>query len=140
MKRLDYCRECNKDVVPVIRCEENNYTYRNKEFTVIENIHYWPLCNTELLNANLDSSMYKIYDGYLKLFNLSFDKLKKIRTSLNHSQELMAKILSWSKKSIVRYENAESVPQGEYLNMYIALNENPYYIMKILKRERIIWW
>ena len=136
MKIIEYCYECNEDVEPIIKCEKNNYTYREKEFTVIENVHYCPICNSELLNDNLDSSMYNIYNSYLELFDLSFKKIKEIRTNLNLSQEIMSKILGWSKKSIVRYENAESVPQGEYLNMYIRLNENPFYIIKLLEKQK----
>lgn len=139
MKRIEYCFECDKDVEPKIKCEKNNYTYREKEFTVVEEIHYCPMCNSELLNDNLDSSMYNIYNGYLKLFDLSFEKIKEIRTNLNLSQELMAKILGWSKKSIVRYENADSVPQGEYLNMYITLNDNPFHIVKILEKQKQVF-
>ncbi len=138
MKRIEYCFECNKDVEVIKKCEKNSYTFREKEFIIVEENHYCPICNTELLNDTLDSSMYNIYNEYLKLFDLSFNKIKGIRTNLNLTQELMAKILGWSKKSIVRYENADSVPQGEYLNMYITLNENPFHIMKILEKQKNI--
>lgn len=136
MERLEYCYECNKDVNPTIKTEKNKYTYRGKEFLVIEDIHYCPNCGNILINDNFDSDMYKIYDCYLNLFDLSFEKIKEIRTNLNLSQEVFSKILGWSKKSIVRYENNDSVPQGEYLNTYMILNENPYYIVKLLERQK----
>lgn len=135
-----YCYNCNKDIVPLSKEEVNTYTFRDKCFDVTEVIAVCPNCQCELLGDSLlDSSMNKIYDAYLELFDLSFSMLKEIRTNLNLSQELMAKILGWSKKSIVRYENAESVPQGEYLNMYIRLKEDPFYIMKILEGQRLIF-
>lgn len=136
MERLEYCYECNKDVNPTIKTEKNKYTYRGKEFLVIEDIHYCPNCGNILINDNFDSDMYKIYNCYLNLFDLSFEKIKEIRTKLNLSQEVFSKILGWSKKSIVRYENNDSVPQGEYLNTYMILNENPYYIVKLLERQK----
>ena len=136
MDRYEYCFECNKDVKPDIKTEKNNYTFRDKEFTVVEEVHYCPKCRSQLLNDTMDNSLYKIYDGYLSLFNLSFDKIKKIRTDLNLSQDSFADILNWSKKSIVRYENAQSVPQGEYLNMYVLLNDNPYYIVKLIEKKK----
>lgn len=136
MERLEYCYECNKDVNPTIKTEKNKYTYRGKEFLVVEDIHYCPNCGNILINDNFDNDMYKIYDCYLKLFDLSFEKIKEIRTNLNLSQEVFSKILGWSKKSIVRYENNDSVPQGEYLNTYMILNENPYYIVKLLERQK----
>ena len=43
------------------------------------------------------------YNEYLKKHNLSFKTLKEIRNSYNLSQELFAKALGWSKKTIVRY-------------------------------------
>ena len=136
MERLEYCYECNKDVNPTIKTEKNKYTYRGKEFLVIEDVHYCPNCGNILINDNFDSDMYKIYNCYLNLFDLSFEKIKEIRTNLNLSQEVFSKILGWSKKSIVRYENNDSVPQGEYLNTYMILNENPYYIVKLLERQK----
>lgn len=136
MERLEYCYECNKDVNPTIKTEKNKYTYRGKDFLVIEDVHYCPNCGNILINDNFDNDMYKIYDCYLKLFDLSFEKIKEIRTNLNLSQEVFSKILGWSKKSIVRYENNDSVPQGEYLNTYMILNENPYYVVKLLERQK----
>lgn len=136
MERLEYCYECNKDVKPNIKTEKNKYTYRGKEFLVVEDVCYCPKCGNILIDDNFDNDMYKIYDCYLKLFDLSFEKIKEIRTNLNLSQEVFSKILGWSKKSIVRYENNDSVPQGEYLNTYMILNENPYYIVKLLERQR----
>ena len=75
MERLEYCYECNKDVNPTIKTEKNKYTYRGKEFLVVEEVHYCPKCGNILINDNFDNDMYKIYDCYLKLFNLSFSSL-----------------------------------------------------------------
>lgn len=33
-------------------------------------------------------------------------------------------------------EEGEKGPQGEYLNTYMILNENPYYIVKLLERQK----
>lgn len=136
MGKTEYCYECDKDVIALVKSKKNNYTYRGKNFMVIEKARYCPHCHRELLNNNLDNSMYNIYNTYLELFDLSFEKIKEIRTNLNLSQEVFSKILGWSKKSIVRYENNDSIPQGEYLNTYMILNENPYYIVKLLERQK----
>ena len=136
MEKLEYCYECDKDVEPIIKEEKNKYTYRDKDFMVCEEVRYCPYCNSELVNDNLNDAMYNIYNSYLQLFDLSFKKIKEIRINLNLSQELFSKILGWSKKSVVRYENNDSIPQGEYLNTYMILNENPYYIVKLLERKK----
>ena len=70
MKRIEYCFECNKDVEVIIKCEKNSYTFREKEFIVVEENHYCPICNTELLNDTLDNSMYNIYNEYLMIRGL----------------------------------------------------------------------
>lgn len=136
MGKYEYCYECDKDVISKIKCEKKEYTYRDKNITVMEEVHYCPNCNNILLNESIDKSLNKVYDEYLKIYGLSFDKIKKIRKNLNLSQEAMAKILGWGERSIIRYENATSIPQGEYLNMYITLNENPFYIIKILEKKK----
>lgn len=137
MREKVYCYDCNLDVVPKMVEENNTYTFRNKTFNVKEFVMVCPKCENELFEENaLDDSMNKIYDLYLGLFDLSFEKIIKTRTDLNLSQELMSKLLGWSKKSIVRYENAESIPQGEYLNTYMELASNPYSIIKILERQK----
>lgn len=136
MERLEYCYGCDKDVKPIIRNEKNSYTYRGKDFMVCEEVRYCPYCDSVLLNGNFNNDMYNIYNAYLGLFDLSFEKIKEIRINLHLSQELFSRILGWSKKSIVRYENNDSIPQGEYLNIYMILNENPYYIVKLLERQK----
>ena len=140
MEEKCYCYKCDVDVIPKCVTETNNYTFRGKEFKVKEVILRCRKCNSELFTDDIvDKSMHEIYNMYLKLFDLSFEKLVSIRKNLNLSQELMSRILGWSKKSIVRYENFESVPQGEYLNMYIELNNNPYLIVKILERQKSLF-
>lgn len=135
-----YCYNCNTFVDAKQRKEKNVYEFRGKSFEVEETIVYCPNCELELLpDEILDSEMNKIYDSYLKLFGLSFNKIKKVRTNLNISQEIMSKILGWSKKSIVRYETGESIPQGEYLETYISLQKDPFLIMKFLEKKKKIF-
>ena len=114
MKKM-YCYNCDKDVNPNIINQVNTYTVHKCEVKVFEESFECPFCKSELINDNLDKSLYNIYNEYLKLHNLSFCKLKQIRNSYNLSQELFAKALGWSKRTIVRYENAESLPQNQYL-------------------------
>lgn len=95
-----------------------------------------PLCGNELFDETLDNSLYNIYNEYLKLNNLSFPKLKEIRNYYNLSQELFAHALGWSKRTIIRYENAESLPQKQYLSIYKKIDNNKNEFINILKDNR----
>ena len=67
---------------------------------------------------------------------MSFSKLKEIRESYNLSQELFAKSLGWSKRTIVRYENADSLPKNQYLQIYNKIKNNKNEFVNILKSNR----
>ena len=135
MSKKLYCFDCNKDVIPNCTKQNNTYVIHKQDVTVEEDIFICPFCKNEL-NENLDNSLYKIYNEYLKLHNLSFETLKEIRNSYNLSQEMFAKALGWSKRTIVRYENGESLPQNQYLSIYKKIHNNKLEFLNILKTNR----
>ena len=130
-----YCFYCDKEVVGNLRVENTKYTIQGKDVYVDDHVFTCPNCKTEYNFDSVDEGLYKVYDAYLNLYGLSFKKLKEIRESLNLSQELFATVLGWSKKAITRYENAESLPQKEYLDTYINLTRDKNYIYYILKNN-----
>ncbi len=136
MKKILYCFNCNKDVEPICDLQTNIYIVHKQQVQIKEEVFNCPLCNNELFDENLDSSLYNIYNEYLKLYDLSFSKLKEIRESFNLSQELFAKSLGWSKRTIVRYENADSLPQNQYLQIYNKIKNNKSEFINILKNNR----
>ncbi len=136
MEKKFYCFNCNKDVEPICKLQTNSYTVHKQKVKVKENVFTCPFCNNELLDENLNNSLYEIYNAYLQLYDLSFSKLKEIRESYNLSQELFAKSLGWSKRTIVRYENADSLPQNQYLQIYKKIKNNKNEFVNILKSNR----
>ena len=132
-----YCYNCNKDVFFNQKEEERKYNYRNKTFLIKETIYYCALCGNELPSDDIDKDLEKIYNGYLNFYNLTLDSFLTIRKSLNLSQELFSLALGWSKKSIVRYENKEEIPSGEYLKTYIKLQEDKDYFWDLLNLNRV---
>lgn len=139
MKKSMYCFNCDKDVEYEIVNEKREYTIHNKKIVVDENVIYCLTCHNELIDENLNNDLNNIYNEYLKIYDLSFDKFKEIRKSLNLSQELFAKALGWSKKTVVRYENKQSLPQIEYLYVYKKILNNKMEFLNILeeRKERI---
>ena len=130
-----YCYDCNKDVEVDLVKEKREYTYHNHIFMVEEDICYCPYCKAELIN-NLDDDLDHIYNGYLSLFGLSILRFKEIRESLGLSVSMFAKALGWGFKSVYRYESGESIPEGEYLSVYIKLNDNKDYILEKLYQNK----
>lgn len=136
MENKIYCFNCNKEVTPRYTIQNNTYVVRHQKVHVEEQIFTCPICGNELINDNLDESLNKIYNAYLKLYSLSFEKLKEIRKSYHLSQELFAKALGWSKKTIIRYEHAESLPQKQYLSIYKQIENNKNAFVEILKSNK----
>ncbi len=136
MKKILYCFNCNKDVEPVCNLQKNSYVVHKQQVQVEEEVFTCPLCNNELYDENLDVSLYNIYNEYLKLYDLSFSKLKEIRESYNLSQELFAKVLGLNERTIMRYENADSLPQKQYLQIYNKIKNNKIEFINILKSNR----
>lgn len=132
-----YCYNCDREVDVKTKEKVNSYTIHNIKFEVKEKVHYCINCNNELIDETLDNDLSNIYNEYLKLFGLSFDILKKIRNNLNLSQELFAKALNWSKKSVTRYENKQSLPQVEYLKIYQKIFNNKTEFISILRENRM---
>ncbi|MFR5856836.1 MAG: type II toxin-antitoxin system antitoxin SocA domain-containing protein [Bacilli bacterium] len=130
-----YCFECDKDVIGEVRVEKINHNIHGQNVVIDERVFTCPICGTEYDFDSYDVFVHDINVAYLNIFGLSFEKLKEIRESLNLSQELFAEALGWSKKTINRYENAESLPQKEYLDTYISLLNNKSNIYSILKNN-----
>ena len=134
MKKV-YCYDCDKEQNVIVKKEQVEYGFRGKKYTIEEDNYYCPTCSNLLIDNN-DHFMEKIYDQYLHDYDLSVEKIKNIRKNYGLSQELFAKLLLWSKKTVVRYENAQSVPQGEYLSMYSRLRKQPDDIFAILEQNK----
>lgn len=127
-----YCWYCDKDIVPIRREEHNEYIIRGEEVIVHEELPFCPICGNQIDDGTMDEQLRAGYDAYLNLFGLSFQKFKDIRESYHLSQELFAKALGWGKKTIVRYENIESLPQVQYLQVYKKIENNKLEFIKIL--------
>ena len=137
MEKKMYCYNCNKDVNTKSIDETREYVVHNTKIKVNEKVNYCAICNNELIDETLDNDLSNIYNSYLKLYNLSLEKFLKIRESLNLTQDEFAKALNWSKRSIIRYENCQSLPQPEYLSVYKKISNNKMEFIKILQSNKM---
>lgn len=136
MNNENYCWYCDKDIIPITKEEDNEYTIRGKKIKLHEKLPFCPICGNQVDDGTMDEQLRAGYDAYLNLFGLSFQKFKDIRESYHLSQELFAKALGWGKKTIVRYENVESLPQVQYLQIYKRIENNKEEFIKILNANK----
>ena len=136
MSKEYYCWYCDKDIVPVKKKEDNEYVIRGEKVRVHEKLSVCPICGNQIDDGTMDDQLRAGYDAYLNLFGLSFQKFKDIRESYHLSQELFAKALGWGKKTIVRYENVESLPQVQYLQVYKKIENDKIEFIKILNMNK----
>ena len=136
MKKV-YCYYCDKEVDVVYKKEKTNFDYKGISISFVSNISYCKNCNKEIDDGNLNEQFFNPANkAYLDKFNLNIKDFAKIRKDLNLSQDLFSKLLGWSKKTIVRYENQQSLPDPEYLNVYSSLKENKNNIISILIQRK----
>ena len=136
MNNKYYCWYCDKDIVPILKEENNEYVIRGEKVNVHETLLYCPICDNQIDDGKMDEHLQSGYNAYLNLFGLSFQKFKDIRESYGLSQELFATSLGWGKKTIVRYENKESLPQVQYLQIYKRIENNKLEFIKILNMNK----
>ena len=136
-----YCFNCNKNIDYIEKKEQKKYSFRGNEYIIDNTIKVCPICNQEVCldMDDIESNDFfeKLYNKYLEQYNLNLNSFREIRKKYNLTQEQFSKILGWSKKSINRYENNQSIPQGEYLNLYKKLNENNNEIISIINNSNI---
>ena len=136
MNNKYYCWYCDKDIVPISKEENNEYVIRGEKVNVHETLLYCPICDNQIDDGKMDEHLQSGYNAYLNLFGLNFQKFKDIRESYGLSQELFATSLGWGKKTIVRYENKESLPQVQYLQIYKRIENNKLEFIKILNMNK----
>jgi len=136
MNEKMYCFMCDEMVYPTVKKVKNHYVLHQIGFDVENDVYLCPICNTEVAGKYVDKSLSQIYEEYLRNFDLSFSSFKEIRESYNLSQDMFAKTLGWGKKTVTRYENKQSLPQVEYLNVYRKLKSDKNSILHFLNQNK----
>ena len=133
MKKL-YCYNCDKETEYEIKKESVHHYVHGVEFDVEQDVYYCKDCGEEIDACNLNEEFKLVTVGYLNYYGIR--SLTDVRKKYNLSQELFAKILGWSKKSIVRYENGQSLPQKEYMSVYMYLNLDPLKLYSMIENKK----
>ncbi|MFA5407394.1 MAG: type II toxin-antitoxin system antitoxin SocA domain-containing protein [Bacilli bacterium] len=136
MKKF-YCIKCGEQVSYIENNIIRKHEYKSVVFEVNESVKKCAICGGELFDEEEEEKILNtIYNQYLSKFGLSFEQIRKIRQGYDLSQELFSKLMHWSKKTVTRYENMQSIPQGEYFKSYLELNKNKNKIYEFLSLNK----
>lgn len=125
MNKMIWCERCQEEVQPEVIQKDETYNYKGEKIKVTANVAVCPRCRAELPDEELDGAvMHEVQKIYMNRMGLTFEEIRNIRLGFGLSMELLAKILGWSKSTIVRYESGK-VPSSSHIAILKRLKENP---------------
>ncbi|MFC7394093.1 type II TA system antitoxin MqsA family protein [Scopulibacillus cellulosilyticus] len=134
--RTKYCDNCRCDVEAKIVERNSTYTFKGETFEINERVLICS-CGEELYDEVLDSETMKILTRmYEERIGLSLKDIKTIRNQYGLSMELFARILGWSKSTIVRYETGKYIPDSSHMTILKRLKDHPEVIDEYYKLNK----
>ena len=132
--KKEYCFNCGKEIEYIKKHELVHHIIHGVEFDINQDVYYCKDCGEEIDVGNMDEELKSTIKGYFNYFGIN--NPSDMRMKYNLTQELFAKIVGWSKKTIVRYENGQSLPQREYMNTYMQLNFDPFKLYSMVENKK----
>ena len=114
MKKM-YCYNCDKDVNPNIINQVNTYTVHKCEVKVFEEVFECPFCKSELINDNLDKSLYNLQQTSANLV-LTTKNTTGFTEGLNKQSNVLINCLLKNLNCVVCNINKIVVGLGETLS------------------------
>ncbi|WP_453992077.1 type II TA system antitoxin MqsA family protein [Bacillus nitroreducens] len=123
---IKFCDTCHIDVETIIIERPATYTFKGETFEITEKVMQCAVCKEDIYNETLDSqTMSTLVKLYSEKVGISLDEIKSIRSNFGLSMDLFAKILGWSKSTIVRYESGKYIPDSSHLTVLKQLRDKP---------------
>lgn len=139
LTKKKYCDNCQKEVEAKIVERRSSYNFKGENFEIDERVLMCSTndCHEELYDEILDSAtMATLVKMYEERIGLSLEEIKSIRTQYSLSMDLFARILGWSKSTIVRYETGKYIPDASHLAILKQLKDHPESIDEYYKQNR----
>lgn len=122
---IKFCDSCQHEVNALIIERAETYTFKNEDFEIVERACVCP-CGQDLYDEALDTeTMNTLKVMYENRVGLSLESIKSIRAKYGLSMTLFAKILGWSKSTVVRYESGEYIPSTAHMAVLKQLENKP---------------
>ena len=126
------CDNCFSDDT-YIKLLEEELEYNGKKIIVKGNRRFCSKCNSLVYDKELDNAfLKKAYQTYNKKYGISGDKIVKLRNDFGLSQEDFSKIIGCAKKTLVNYENDNSIPNDNYEIILNSLIDKPQIIHDLI--------
>jgi len=116
---------------------EHEYPVKDSLIKITSKNRFCSKCNNHVYDPDLDNeTLKKVFREYTKQIGVPAESIVELRRNYNLSQAQFAKIIGCAKKTLVSYENGNSIPNDVYLVTIKTLIENPEVIKPLIESNR----
>ncbi len=120
-----YCDNCGSRET-YVKDFEDEYPVKGLMIKITSKNRFCKRCDCHVYDSELDNmTLRKVFKKYTELVGVPPEEVIALRKSYNLSQEQFAKIIGCAKKTLVSYENGNSIPNDIYLVILKTLMDNP---------------
>ncbi len=116
---------------------KHDYTIKGKKIEFVSDRRFCKKCNNLVYDSKLDNeASKKAIDLYNKEYGITKESIVSLREKYNLSQELFSKIIGCAKKTLVSYENGNSIPNDNYLIIIKSLINKPDTMITLIESNK----
>ena len=131
--KCDICGSLNT----YVKEHKHEFLMKGKKIEFIALRRFCKDCNNLVYDEELDNQASKIaIQEYNKKYGINKEEIVNLRKKFNLSQSQFAKILGCAKKTLVSYENGNSIPNDNYTILLKTLMDSPEIIYKIIDANK----
>ena len=120
-----------------IKEHKHDFLIKGKKINFTSNRRFCKNCNNLVYDSKLDNdASKKAINLYNKKYAITKEEIIELRKKYNLSQELFSKIIGCAKKTLVSYENGNSIPNDNYLIIIRSLINKPETIYTLIESNR----
>ena len=120
-----------------IKEHTHEYIIKGKKIEFISKRRFCKNCNNLVYDSKLDNiASKKAIEIYNKKYGVSKESIIELRKKYNLSQDLFSKIIGCAKKTLVSYENGNSIPNDNYLIILRSLINKPEVIYTLIESNK----
>lgn len=130
------CDVCNSDKT-YVKEHEHNYKIKDKEINFKASRRFCKNCDALIFDEKLDNEASKLaMNIYNEIYGLSKEKILEFRKKYNISLDLLSKLIGCAKKTLISYEQGNSIPNDTYLISLKMIINNPELVMFYAEANR----
>ena len=129
-----FCYECDKEQEVTIEKKKEVFPVKGDPIEVVSDVITCTVCGEEIFDITLDEqNLARAYQEFRNKHNyFSPIEIKSIRSKYGSSRKV-AKLLGWSQKTLVYYENG-AIPDIAHHEQLLRLKNDPGYMLNLLQQ------